>query len=88
MSELKNIIEEAFERRADITPRNVETHISDAVTQAVNLLDSGEARVAEKVDGVGSGLDPDILRNRRQEACSSSSCSGTESMVHGFRSPC
>lgn len=51
MSELKNIIEEAFERRADITPRNVETHISDAVTQAINLLDSGEARVAEKVNG-------------------------------------
>ncbi len=51
MSELKSIIEEAFERRADITPRNVETQISDAVTEAVNLLDSGEARVAEKIDG-------------------------------------
>ncbi len=51
MSELQSIIEEAFERRADITPRNVETHISDAVTKAVTLLDSGEARVAEKVDG-------------------------------------
>jgi 2,3,4,5-tetrahydropyridine-2-carboxylate N-succinyltransferase len=51
MSELKSIIEEAFERRADITPRNVETHIADAVTEAVNLLDSGEKRVAEKVDG-------------------------------------
>ncbi len=51
MSELKNIIEQAFERRADITPRNVETHISDAVNQAVILLDSGKARVAEKVDG-------------------------------------
>ena len=51
MSDLKNTIEEAFERRADITPRNVETHVADAVTEAVNLLDSGEARVAEKVDG-------------------------------------
>ena len=51
MSELQSIIEEAFERRADITPRNVETHISDAVTEAVRMLDSGEARVAEKVDG-------------------------------------
>jgi len=51
MSETQSIIEEAFERRADITPRNVEAHISDAVTQAVNMLDSGEARVAEKVNG-------------------------------------
>ncbi len=31
MDDLKNIIEEAFERRADITPRNVETSVSDAV---------------------------------------------------------
>jgi len=38
MSELQSIIEEAFERRADITPRNVETHISDAVTEAVRML--------------------------------------------------
>jgi 2,3,4,5-tetrahydropyridine-2-carboxylate N-succinyltransferase len=51
MSELQNIIEEAFERRADITPRNVETHIADAVTEAINLLDSGDLRVAEKTDG-------------------------------------
>ena len=51
MSELKNIIEEAFERRADITPRNAETHISDAVNEAITMLDSGEARVAEKVNG-------------------------------------
>ena len=51
MSDLKNIIEEAFERRADITPRNVETHVADAVTEAISLLDSGEARVAEKTNG-------------------------------------
>ena len=51
MEDLKNTIEEAFERRADITPRNVETHISDAVNEAIALLDSGEARVAEKKDG-------------------------------------
>ena len=51
MDDLKTIIEEAFERRADITPRNVETHVSEAVTQAMELLDSGAARVAEKQDG-------------------------------------
>ncbi|MDA3870237.1 MAG: 2,3,4,5-tetrahydropyridine-2,6-dicarboxylate N-succinyltransferase, partial [Gammaproteobacteria bacterium] len=51
MNELKNIIEEAFERRADITPRNAETHVTDAVNECIALLDSGKARVAEKKDG-------------------------------------
>jgi 2,3,4,5-tetrahydropyridine-2-carboxylate N-succinyltransferase len=51
MSNLQNIIEEAFDRRADINPRNVDTHCKEAVLEAVNLLDSGEMRVAEKKDG-------------------------------------
>ena len=51
MEDLKNTIEQAFERRADITPRNIETHISDAVNEAIALLDSGQERVAEKKDG-------------------------------------
>ena len=51
MDNLKKIIEEAFERRADITPRNVETHVSEAVNECIALLDSGQQRVAEKKDG-------------------------------------
>ncbi len=51
MSDIQQIIEEAFERRADITPHNVETLVKDAVTEAITLLDSGKARVAEPVDG-------------------------------------
>ncbi len=51
MSELQSIIEEAFEHRAEITPRNVKTPVADAVSEAINLLNSGEKRVAEKVDG-------------------------------------
>ncbi len=51
MSELQPIIEEAFERRADITPRNVDTHVRDAVYQAIEDLDAGTSRVAEKIDG-------------------------------------
>jgi len=47
MSTIQQIIEDAFERRADITPRNVETLVKDAVTEAIGMLDSGEARVAE-----------------------------------------
>lgn len=51
MSDLQNIIEEAFEHRADINPRNVDTHVKEAVLGALNLLDSGERRVAEKTNG-------------------------------------
>jgi len=51
MSELQAIIEEAFERRTDITPRNAETHVTEAVEEAIHLLDTGAARVAEKKDG-------------------------------------
>jgi len=49
MSDLKNIIEEAFERRADITPKSVDAQTKEAVMSAINMLDSGEARVAEKI---------------------------------------
>jgi 2,3,4,5-tetrahydropyridine-2-carboxylate N-succinyltransferase len=48
VSDLQNIIEEAFERRADITPRSVETHVREAVEETIILLDKGEKRVAEK----------------------------------------
>jgi 2,3,4,5-tetrahydropyridine-2-carboxylate N-succinyltransferase len=51
MSDMQQIIEDAFERRADITPRNVETLVKDAVNEAIDLLDSGKARVAEPVEG-------------------------------------
>jgi len=51
MSDLQNIIEEAFERRADITPRNVEAHVREAVEECINMLDSGAARVADKSSG-------------------------------------
>ena len=48
MQELQQIIEEAFERRADITPRNVEPKVKDAVMTVIDLLDKGELRVAER----------------------------------------
>ena len=51
MEDIKKIIEEAFERRADITPRNAEAHVIDAVNSVIAMLDSGEVRVAEKKDG-------------------------------------
>ena len=48
MSDIKSVIEEAFERRAEITPSNVDAKVRDAVNEAIRLLDSGEARVAER----------------------------------------
>jgi len=51
MSDTRAIIEEAFERRADINPRSVEPLVKEAVMDAIHQLDSGKARVAEKIDG-------------------------------------
>jgi 2,3,4,5-tetrahydropyridine-2-carboxylate N-succinyltransferase len=45
---LENIIEQAFEERAEITPANVTAELREAVEESLRLLDSGEARVAEK----------------------------------------
>jgi len=52
MSNLQQIIEQAFESRAEITPRTVDTHVKEAVNEAMAKLDSGELRVAEQ-RGVG-----------------------------------
>ncbi|MFZ5556873.1 MAG: 2,3,4,5-tetrahydropyridine-2,6-dicarboxylate N-succinyltransferase [Pseudomonadota bacterium] len=51
MEQLKSIIEDAFERRSEITPRNVATKVKEAAMEVVELLDKGKLRVAEKVDG-------------------------------------
>ncbi len=51
MSNIQTIITDAFEQRADITPRNVDTHVKEAVLEAIGMLDTGEARVAEKKGG-------------------------------------
>jgi 2,3,4,5-tetrahydropyridine-2-carboxylate N-succinyltransferase len=49
---LKNIIETAFEQRAEITPKTVNAETKAAIDDAIGLLDSGEMRVAEQ-KGVG-----------------------------------
>ncbi|MGR8979554.1 MAG: 2,3,4,5-tetrahydropyridine-2,6-dicarboxylate N-succinyltransferase [Gammaproteobacteria bacterium] len=51
MTQLENIINEAFEQRAEITPATVSQEIRSAVDEAIRMLDSGKARVAEKIDG-------------------------------------
>ena len=51
MSDIQTIITDAFEHRAEITPRSVDTHVKEAVMEAIGMLDTGAARVAEKKDG-------------------------------------
>jgi len=48
MSDLQSIIEQAFENRAEISPRNIDTHVKEAVEEVISQLDRGEIRVAEK----------------------------------------
>ncbi|MBK1703865.1 2,3,4,5-tetrahydropyridine-2,6-dicarboxylate N-succinyltransferase [Halochromatium glycolicum] len=50
-SEHQSIIEQAFEHRAEITPRTVETRVRDAVMETIERLDRGELRVAQVHDG-------------------------------------
>jgi 2,3,4,5-tetrahydropyridine-2-carboxylate N-succinyltransferase len=51
MSDIQSIIVDAFEKRADITPHNASTPVRDAVMEAIDQLDRGEIRVAEKQGG-------------------------------------
>jgi len=51
MKQLIQIIEDAFENRAEITANNVSTEVASAVKQTLALLDNGELRVAEPTTG-------------------------------------
>ncbi|HET9391651.1 MAG TPA: 2,3,4,5-tetrahydropyridine-2,6-dicarboxylate N-succinyltransferase [Steroidobacteraceae bacterium] len=48
---LQTTIEEAFERRAQLAPGAAPAALSAALDEAIELLDSGRARVAEQRDG-------------------------------------
>lgn len=48
MQDLQAAIENAYERRAEITPRTVDTLVKEAADEVIGKLDSGELRVAEK----------------------------------------
>ncbi len=51
MPQLQAIIEEAFERRADITTRNVDAQLKETINTVIEYLDQGKLRVAEKING-------------------------------------
>ena len=48
---LKSLIEAAFEQRAEITPKSISRELRVGLDEALDLLDSGRARVGEKKDG-------------------------------------
>ena len=48
---LQALIEAAFEKRADINPRNITRELRIALDECLDLLDSGAARVAEPHEG-------------------------------------
>jgi 2,3,4,5-tetrahydropyridine-2-carboxylate N-succinyltransferase len=47
MQEIQSIIEQAWDARAEMTPDSVADDVRDAINQVIDLLDRGEARVAE-----------------------------------------
>ncbi len=51
LTALAATIDEAFERRADINAKNAPPSLRHAIEECVELLDSGQTRVAEKKNG-------------------------------------
>jgi len=48
MTDLQSVIEKAFDNRANISPKSAEPALKEAVAEAINGLDAGKLRVAEK----------------------------------------
>lgn len=51
MQDLKNTIESAFENRSTLSPKNAPSDLKKTIDHVIDLLDSGKARIAEKIDG-------------------------------------
>jgi 2,3,4,5-tetrahydropyridine-2,6-dicarboxylate N-succinyltransferase len=51
MNELQKTIEDAWEKRAELSPGTAPARIGEAVAHAIAELDSGKLRVAEKING-------------------------------------
>ena len=48
---LQTTIDSAFERRTELSPKNLPGQVDAAINECIELLDSGRARVAEVKDG-------------------------------------
>ncbi len=49
--QLQQIIDTAWENRAELSPKAAPAEVRDAVAHAIEQLDKGQLRVAEKKDG-------------------------------------
>jgi 2,3,4,5-tetrahydropyridine-2-carboxylate N-succinyltransferase len=68
MTELQRIIEDAFERRAELDPATTPAALREAVEETLGLLETGQARVAESRNGawvVNSWLKKAVLLSFR-----------------------
>jgi 2,3,4,5-tetrahydropyridine-2-carboxylate N-succinyltransferase len=71
MTSVQDIIEKAFEERQRFTPEDTPAEIRQAVAEAIDALDDGRERVAEKEDGrwrVNEWLKKAVLLSFRIEA--------------------
>ncbi len=48
---MKALIEEMFEQRNELNPKNAPTQIKEAIEHVLTALDTGKMRVAEKIEG-------------------------------------
>jgi len=55
MTGTSDIIESAWERRSELSPRNVDSEVKAAIEHCIDGLDSGELRVAEYRNENGAG---------------------------------
>ncbi len=51
MKPIQNIVEQAWETRAELTPGSAPDEVREAVSRVIEQLDEGELRVAEKREG-------------------------------------
>ena len=56
MTGTSDIIEAAWESRAELTPGRIAPEVTEAIEHCIQGLDSGELRVAEYRDGGGTGI--------------------------------
>lgn len=51
MPNIQSLIESSFEERAGLTPQNVSSELKQSVQKVIDLLDRGDVRIAEKING-------------------------------------
>lgn len=52
LSQLKSVIENAYAERGQLKTGNIPSEIQEAIQETINLLDTGQLRIAEKQQGI------------------------------------